>query len=68
MSTNLTTTTMPYELQAALAPYAYVRKLIENLPSHHLEAYIGWIQEPRKPELRAQRIAQTIHRLLETAV
>jgi uncharacterized protein YdeI (YjbR/CyaY-like superfamily) len=60
-------TQLPNELRTALEPYSTVRSIIENLPPRHLQAYIGWVQEPCKPELRAQRIAQTIHRLLETA-
>jgi uncharacterized protein YdeI (YjbR/CyaY-like superfamily) len=60
-------TQLPLELKAALEPYAAVRAIIENLPQHHLEAYLCWVLEPLRPELRQQRIAQTIHRLLEAA-
>jgi uncharacterized protein YdeI (YjbR/CyaY-like superfamily) len=57
--------TLPQDLRAALECHTSVRAIIENLPPRHLAAYLGWIAEPTKPELRAQRIALTIYRLLE---
>jgi uncharacterized protein YdeI (YjbR/CyaY-like superfamily) len=64
---NAITVQLPQDLQLALAPYSEVRAIFEQLPPRHLQLYIGWIREARQPELRAQRIAQTIHRLLENA-
>lgn len=61
------TVQLPQDLQLALAPYSEVRAIFENLSPRHLQLYIEWVREARQPELRAQRIAQTIHRLREIA-
>jgi Bacteriocin-protection, YdeI or OmpD-Associated/Domain of unknown function (DUF1905) len=55
----------PPELTAALAEHPAAKAAYERLPYSHRTEYARWIDEAKKPETRADRIAKTIKRLGE---
>ena len=55
----------PAELIAALAENATAKAAYEQLPYSHRTEYARWIEEGKKPETRADRVAKTIRRLTE---
>jgi hypothetical protein len=55
----------PAELIAALAENPAAKAAYEQLPSSHRTEYARWIEEGKKPETRADRVAKTIKRLIE---
>jgi Bacteriocin-protection, YdeI or OmpD-Associated/Domain of unknown function (DUF1905) len=55
----------PPELTAALAENPAAKTAYEELPYSHRIEYARWIDEGKKPETRADRIAKTIKRLTE---
>jgi hypothetical protein len=55
----------PAELTEALAADAVARAAYEKLPFTHRNEYARWIDEGKKPETRADRVAKTINRLSE---
>ena len=55
----------PPELTAALAEDPAARAAYEKLPFTHRNEYARWIDEGKKPETRADRVAKTIKRLTE---
>ena len=55
----------PAELTAALAENAAAKAAYEQLPYSHRTEYARWIEEGKKPETRADRVAKTIRRLTE---
>jgi Bacteriocin-protection, YdeI or OmpD-Associated/Domain of unknown function (DUF1905) len=55
----------PAELTAALAENPAAKAAYEQLPHSHRTEYARWIEEGKKPETRADRVAKTIKRLTE---
>jgi hypothetical protein len=55
----------PPELTQALADNPAVKAAYERLPFTHRNEYARWIDEGKKPETRADRVAKTIRRLTE---
>lgn len=53
----------PADLQAALSASPEAQQVFGSLsPSHHGE-YVSWIEEAKKPETRARRVAETVRML-----
>ena len=55
----------PSELTQALAGNPAAKAAYEKLPFTHRNEYARWIDEGKKPETRADRVAKTIKRLIE---
>jgi hypothetical protein len=55
----------PQELTQALADNPAAKAAYEQLPFTHRNEYARWIDEGKKPETRADRVAKTIKRLTE---
>ena len=55
----------PLELAHALAGNPAAKAAYDKLPSTHRHEYARWIDEGKKPETRADRVAKTIKRLTE---
>jgi hypothetical protein len=55
----------PPELTEALAEHPAAKAAYEQLPHSHRTEYARWIEEGKKPETRADRVARTIKRLTE---
>ena len=55
--------TPPKDLKAALAKDARAKAFFEGLAPSHKKAYADWIEEAKRPETRAKRIAETVERL-----
>jgi antitoxin component of MazEF toxin-antitoxin module len=55
----------PPELSQALADNAAAKAAYEQLSFSHRNEYARWIDEGKKPETRADRVAKTIKRLTE---
>jgi hypothetical protein len=55
----------PPELTQALADNPTAKAAYEQLPFTHRNEYARWIDEGKKPETRADRVAKTIKRLTE---
>jgi hypothetical protein len=53
----------PPELTQALADNPAAKAAYERLPFTHRNEYARWIDEGKKPETRADRVAKTIKRL-----
>jgi Bacteriocin-protection, YdeI or OmpD-Associated/Domain of unknown function (DUF1905) len=53
----------PPELSQALADNPAAAAAYQRLPFTHLNEYARWIDEGKKPETRADRVAKTIKRL-----
>ena len=54
--------TVPDDLAAALGK-AEVRKAFDALSYSHQREYVLWIDDAKKPETRARRIAQTVEKV-----
>ena len=55
----------PPELTQALAQNPAAQAAYQKLPFTHRNEYTRWIDEAKKPETRADRVAKTIKRLTE---
>jgi uncharacterized protein YdeI (YjbR/CyaY-like superfamily) len=53
---------VPRDLLAALTRRTTIRALFVKMPPSHQRAYIGWIEEAKRPATRAKRIEVTIKR------
>ena len=56
----------PPELTHALADNPAAAAAYQRLPFTHRNEYARWIDEGKKPETRAERVAKTIKRLTES--
>ncbi len=56
---------VPPDLAAALAKHAKARRTFEGFPPSQRREYVEWILEAKRPETRANRLAQTIEWLAE---
>jgi hypothetical protein len=57
----------PPELTRALADNPTAAAAYQRLPFTHRNEYARWIDEGKKPETRADRVAKTIKRLTESS-
>ena len=55
--------TVPGDLTAALAGDPAAAEFFAGLSHSHKKAYVTWIEEAKKPETRAKRVAETAGRL-----
>ena len=55
----------PPELTAALAENPAAKARYDQMPFTHRNEYARWIDEGKKPETRADRVAKTLRRLTE---
>jgi hypothetical protein len=56
---------VPAELRALLARNRKAKGFFDALPPSHRRAYVDWIEEARRSETRARRLAQTVEMLAE---
>jgi uncharacterized protein YdeI (YjbR/CyaY-like superfamily) len=56
---------VPAELAAALKKNAKARTTFEKFPPSHRREYIEWIDEAKREETKAKRVAQTVEWLAE---
>lgn len=54
---------VPNDLRQALAQAPRALAAFDRLPSSHQREYLDYIEEAKKPETRAKRIAQTVEKL-----
>lgn len=52
--------TLPQDIAAALAEEPEARRSFESLATFYRSGYVGWIEEAKRPETRARRIAKTV--------
>ena len=56
---------MPHDFQAALAANDEARRTYDTLPPGRQREYLEWLIEAKRPQTRAQRIAQAVEWLGE---
>jgi Bacteriocin-protection, YdeI or OmpD-Associated/Domain of unknown function (DUF1905) len=54
--------TVPEELRAALAADSVAKAAFVELSFTHQREYVEWVEEAKRPETRARRIATTVER------
>jgi hypothetical protein len=54
---------VPADLRASLAVDAAAREAFARLSFTHRREYVEWVEEAKRPETRARRIAATVERL-----
>src|SRR5215510_5049650 len=64
LDTEPRTVTVPDDLQAALADDRGAREAFEKLSYTHRREYVEWIEEAKRPETRARRVAGTVDGVL----
>src|SRR5262245_18494498 len=64
LDTEPRTVTVPDDLQAALGDDRDARKAFEKLSYTHRREYVVWIEEAKRPETRARRVAGTVEGVL----
>jgi len=64
LDTEPRTVTVPEDLQAALADDREAREAFEKLSYTHRREYVAWIEEAKRPETRARRVAGTVEGVL----
>jgi hypothetical protein len=57
--------TVPDDLAAALAGDPAVGEVFARLPYSHRKEYVTWIEQAKKPETRARRVADTLTKLAD---
>jgi Bacteriocin-protection, YdeI or OmpD-Associated/Domain of unknown function (DUF1905) len=55
--------TVPADLRAALAADPEVEKAFAKLSFTHRREYVEWVEEAKRPETRARRVAGTVERV-----
>jgi uncharacterized protein YdeI (YjbR/CyaY-like superfamily) len=56
---------VPDDLAETLEAHPEQRAAFEMLPPSHRREYVTWIEEAKKPETRAKRIAKAVEMLRE---
>src|SRR5262245_18660938 len=64
LDTEPRTVAVPDDLQAALGDDRDARKAFEKLSYTHRREYVVWIEEAKRPETRARRVAGTVEGVL----
>jgi Bacteriocin-protection, YdeI or OmpD-Associated/Domain of unknown function (DUF1905) len=54
---------VPADLRAALAPDPVAKAAFAKLSFTHRREYVDWIEEAKRPETRARRIASTVEQV-----
>jgi hypothetical protein len=65
VDTEPRTVTVPDDLAAALDSHAEVAHAFDGLSFTHRREYVEWVEEAKRPETRARRIAATVERVRE---
>jgi Bacteriocin-protection, YdeI or OmpD-Associated/Domain of unknown function (DUF1905) len=65
VDTEPRTVRLPPDLREALAGDAEAKKAFAKLSYTHRREYVEWIEEAKRPETRARRIAGTVERVRE---
>jgi Bacteriocin-protection, YdeI or OmpD-Associated len=55
--------TVPKDLRAALADDATAKQAFAKMSFSHKRDYVEWVEEAKRPETRARRVAATVERL-----
>ena len=63
LDTEPRTVAVPRDLAAALAEDPTAKKAFASLSFTHRREYVEWVQEAKRPETRARRIASTVARV-----
>jgi Bacteriocin-protection, YdeI or OmpD-Associated/Domain of unknown function (DUF1905) len=63
LDTEPRTVEVPEDLEAALARDKDARSAFEGLSFTHRREYAEWIEEAKRPETRARRVAETLERV-----
>jgi Bacteriocin-protection, YdeI or OmpD-Associated/Domain of unknown function (DUF1905) len=54
--------TVPKDLRAALAGDATAKRAFAKMSYSHRREYVDWVEEAKRPETRARRVATTVER------
>jgi uncharacterized protein YdeI (YjbR/CyaY-like superfamily) len=65
LDTEPRTVRVPPDLRAALREDADARASFAKLSYTHRREYVDWIEEAKRPETRARRVAGTVERVRE---
>jgi Bacteriocin-protection, YdeI or OmpD-Associated/Domain of unknown function (DUF1905) len=65
LDTEPRTVRVPKDLREALAEEPSAKKAFAALSFTHRREYVEWVEEAKRPETRARRIAGTVERVLE---
>jgi Bacteriocin-protection, YdeI or OmpD-Associated/Domain of unknown function (DUF1905) len=65
LDTEPRTVRVPADLRAALAAQPEAKKAFSALSFTHRREYVEWVEEAKRPETRARRIAGTVERVRE---
>jgi hypothetical protein len=65
LDTEPRTVSVPADLRKALAAEPDAKKAFAALSFTHRREYVEWVEEAKRPETRARRIAGTVERVLE---
>lgn len=57
------TVRLPADLSAALADEPAVKKAFTDMSYTHRREYVEWVEEAKRPDTRARRIAATVERV-----
>ncbi|MGZ4471502.1 MAG: YdeI/OmpD-associated family protein [Nocardioidaceae bacterium] len=59
------TVDVPADLAEALAPHPEAVAFLEGLPPSHRKAYVVWVEEAKRSQTRATRVARAVEMLRE---
>ena len=65
LDTEPRTVAVPRDLAAALAADPAAKKAFASMSFTHRREYVDWVEEAKRPETRARRIAATVARVRE---
>jgi hypothetical protein len=63
LDTEPRTVTVPADLRAALAADPAAKESFAAMSLSHRREYVEWVQEAKRPEMRARRVAATVERV-----
>ena len=63
LDTEQRTVTVPADLRAALGEAPDAKVAFAGMSFTHRREYVEWVEEAKKPETRARRIARTVERV-----
>jgi hypothetical protein len=65
LDTELRTVEVPHDLRAALDREPEAAKTFDRMSFTHRREYVEWVEEAKRPETRARRVAGTVERVRE---
>lgn len=65
LDTKPRTVRLPADLRAALAEYPAAKEAFTGMSYTHRREYVEWVEEAKRPETRARRVAGTVDRVRE---